>query len=164
MNFVSGAPDISSQPVVTHPGTVVPRSGLETESSTLAILPLRAKHEPSVVDWLKARQRLGQLAKLAPGWNGAQGKPPDPHTISFAARQLAELERLGMPAPLLNPAGDGSLYAEWHMRGLDIEIIFEAPYKVIVLVEDARGMVPSYEEEGTDVNIALKALQELCAR
>jgi hypothetical protein len=113
---------------------------------------------------MNARQRLGQIATLQPGWNSTRGKGLDLHTLSFAATELAVLERLGVPAPTINPSPDGALYAEWHANGIDIEIIFEAPYRIGLLIEDARHLVPSYTGEGTDLAPALEALKALSAR
>ena len=138
--------------------------GYEPTNATLAVLPLHARRGPELMDWMKARQRLGQIANLRPGWNAAKGAPPDPHTMSFAAKELAGLERLGIPAPTINPSADGALYAEWHMLGLDIELIFEAPYKIVVLIEDARKVIPRYDGEVTDLGTVLEALGALCAR
>lgn len=170
MNSASELADISARRGVPHSGSLAHSGILDAQgsfgaaNSTLAILPLKAKHAPNIVEWLRARQRLGQLAGLGPGWNGDNALPPDAHTISFAATELARLERLGVPAPALNPSSDGALYAEWHMRGLDIEVIFEAPYRIVVLVEDARGVLPAFEGEGSDIDMAFQALQALCQR
>jgi hypothetical protein len=137
---------------------------VEQASATLSILPLASKRGPDLIEWMKARQRLGQIAKLQRGWNGTKGIAPDSHTIFFAAQELAGLERLGVPAPTINPSADGAIYAEWHMMGLDVEIIFDAPYRVNVLIEDARHVVPSFEGENVDLSDALDALRELCTR
>lgn len=156
--------DMSALPKSTNPAKLAVGARAEHASATLSILPLEAKRGPDLVDWIKARQRLGQIAKLQRGWNGTKGVPPDAHTVFFAAQQLAGLEGLGVPAPTINPSADGAVYAEWHMVGLDIEVIFEAPYRVIVLIEDARHVVPSFEGEAVDLKIALEALRELCTR
>jgi hypothetical protein len=49
-------------------------------------------------------------------------------------------------------------------KGLDIEIVFEGPYKLAVLVEDARHEVASFEGESTDAGVALEALKALISR
>jgi hypothetical protein len=156
--------DMFALPKATNATRLVAGARAEHASATLSILPLEARRGPDLVDWIKARQRLGQIAKLQPGWNGTKGMPPDAHTVFFAAQQLAGLEGLGIPAPTINPSADGAIYAEWHMMGLDIEIIFEAPYRMIVLIEDARHEVPPFEGEDTDLKIALDALRVLCTR
>ncbi len=164
MNQTGMVLESSIQPIATNPGSLVASVGYQTGSATLDILPLNRKRHPYVLDWMNARQRLGQIASLQPGWNSTRGKAPDRHILSFAATELAGLERLGIPAPTVNPSPDGALYAEWHDRGLDIEIIFEAPYRIVVLVEDAWHLVPAYTGESTDLTPALEALKALSAR
>ncbi len=164
MNQAVQVLDSSVQPIATNPGSQAATVGYESASATLDILPLNTKRHPYVVDWINARQRLGQIASLQPGWNSTRGISPDRHTLSFAATELAALERLGIPAPTVNPSPDGALYAEWHAKGLDLEIIFEAPYRIVILIEDARRLVPTYTGEGTDLAPALEALKALSAR
>ncbi len=156
--------DMSALPKATNPTKLAAGAQVEHTSATLSILPLEARRGPDLINWIKARQRLGQIAKLQRGWNGTKGAPPDPHTVFFAAQQLAGLEALGIPAPTINPSADGSVYAEWHMSGFDIEIIFDAPYRVFVLIEDAHQVVPSFEGEDVDLKNALEALSVLCTR
>jgi hypothetical protein len=156
--------DMSALPKATNPTQRVVGARAEHAGATLSILPLEARRGRDLVDWMKARQRLGQIARLQRGWDRTNGVPPDSHTIFFAAQELAVLEKLGVPAPTINPSADGAVYADWHMMGLDIEIIFEAPYKVTVLIEDARQVVPSFAGEDVDLKIALEALRALCAR
>lgn len=152
------------QPIATNPGSLAAAVGYGSVSATLDILPLNTRRDPYVLDWINAQQRLGQIASLQPGWNGTRGMPPDLHTLSFAATELASLKPLGIPAPTINPSPDGALCAEWHDKGVDLEIIFEAPYRIIVLIEDARHLVSTYSGEGTDLSPALEALKALSAR
>ena len=132
--------------------------------ATLHILPLHARREPALLEWEQVRQKLGQIARLPARWNGGGAIAPDIQTITFAGQQLTALQQQGLPAPTINPSADGAIYAEWHMRGLDIEIIFEAPYRVIVLAEDARNEISLIEREGSDVTIAHGALKVLHTR
>jgi hypothetical protein len=46
--------------------------------------------------WYRARERLGQIARLSPGWNGGRGAVPDEHTVNFAAKELAGLENAAL--------------------------------------------------------------------
>ena len=136
----------------------------QPSNATLEILPLETRGIPDRTAWLRARQVLGQLARLPLGWNGAGADRPDPHNIAFAAVELASIERSGAPAPTINPSPDGAIYAEWHSSGLDIEVIFEAPYKIISLIEDARGHVSAFEGEDDDLSRSLEALRVLSSR
>ena len=138
--------------------------GTQTSTATSHILPLPPKRAPTLHEWIAVRQRLGQIAGLSSGWNDGQGAAPDRQTISFAIQQLADLERQGLPAPVINPSPDGAIYAEWHTRGLDIELIFEGPYQVIVLAEDTRNEIDAIDCEGTDISIANPVLKILSMR
>jgi hypothetical protein len=151
-------------PRAADPARHVGPSRTGESTATLHILPLHARREPAVQEWTLVRQRLGQIATLSPQWNGGAGIAPDLQTIAFAGQQLAGLQQQGVPAPTINPSPDGAIYAEWHTRGLDIELIFEAPYRVIVLAEDVRNEIPVIEGEGSDISIAYNALKVLCAR
>jgi hypothetical protein len=163
VNEVAEVFDLStSRKQVTNRSTVEPP--VETSSGTLAILPLDAKRPTDAGAWYRARQRLGQLANLAPGWDGMKGVAPDRHTIAFAATELAALERAGVPAPAVHPSADGAVYAEWHTVGIDLELIFEGPYQIIALIEDARGAVPSFEGDDPDLNTSLQALKAIRTR
>ena len=137
--------------------------GIRSGTDSLIILPLRRRGSNPVA-WYRARQRLGQIACLLPGWNGGRGAAPDQHTVQFAAIELAGLENAGVPAPTINPSPDGAIYAEWHMNGIDLEVIFEAPYKIVALIEDARGDVASFEGEDPNLGKTLQALKVLRAR
>lgn len=164
MNQIAEIVDISALARATTPGRFRGTDFSDQASSTLRILPMRPRHQPDLTNWLRARQRLGQIAGLRADWDTMDGIPPDPHTVSFAAKELASLESLGVPAPTINPSADGAVYAEWHMRGLDIEIIFEAPYQIVILVEDAQGVLPPLEDEANDLRGVLGALQTLSSR
>jgi hypothetical protein len=156
--------ELSALPRATNPGRVPVAFGTEQSTATLSILPLPAIRAPDAREWMKVRQRLGQIAGLQPGWNGTRGIAPDLQTVVFAGKELTGLQRLGMTAPTVNPSPDGAVYAEWHAKGLDIEIVFEAPYRLVVLIEDARGEVPPFEGESSDPSVALDALKVLGSR
>lgn len=68
--------------------------------------------------------RLGELAELAPGWDGHGGDTPQPAYIIEAITFLATVMRPETPAPSIVPTSDGGLQLEWHRAGLDVEILF----------------------------------------
>ena len=164
MNEVAEVLDLSTSDTTAGTGRATSTTHTRTASSTLDILPLDAKRPLNSVGWYRARQRLGQFINLAPGWNGTNGIAPNRHTVVFAATGLAALEKAGAPAPIVNPSADGAVYAEWHSTGIDLEIVFEAPYRVITLIEDSWGIVPSFEGEDYDLEKSLQALKALCSR
>jgi hypothetical protein len=155
----------SSLPRVGDEGRAVAPSRMGETVATLHILPLHPrKREFDRHEWALVWERLEQIARLPIGWNGTAGVAPDLQTILFAGQQLANLQPRNIPAPIINPSPDGAIYAEWHAKGLDIELIFEAPYRVLVLAEDARREIEPFEVEGPDVGIAYGALKVLSAR
>ncbi len=124
-----------------------------------ADLPTFERAPLDEVAWLHVWQRLGTLSQLLAGWNGGSAPALDTHTMQFAARELAGLARAGFAAPVINPSADGAIYAHWHARGLDIEIVFEAPCHVLVSIEDARGEIPVFEGEDTQLQKTMEALE-----
>jgi hypothetical protein len=134
-------------------------------AGTLALLPQTAR--PGIAQqasWEAARQRLGMFAHLRQGWDARNAAPPSLHTIQFAAQELARLSREAIEAPTINPGADGSIYAHWHRAGLDIEVIFDGPYEVVLLVDDARGEVPTFSEEDPNLARTSEALRALARR
>ena len=95
------------------------------------------------------------FASLTKGWNGGNAEPPSPHTIQFASVELAGLSRRVPIAPIINPSADGAIYAHWHRAGIDVELVFEAPYQAIVLIDDARGEIGQFD--GDDPGLARTA-------
>ncbi len=132
--------------------------------TTLAIRPLVEAPRANGPTWIEARQRLGQIAGLRPGWNGQSGAAPDPHTLAFAAKELVTLQKQGLPAPVVNPSPDGSIYAEWHAGEIDIELVFEGPYDVILLAHDERGEMPDFEDSDPDLSMTTAFLHKLRIR
>jgi hypothetical protein len=156
--------ELSALLKATNPGRAAIATRSDQSTGTLDILPLPATRMVDPSDWIKVRLRLGQIAGMQAGWNGTRGIAPDLQTVVFAGKELTGLQRLGISAPTVNPSPDGAVYAEWHAKGLDVEIVFEAPYKLIVLVEDARHEVMPFEGESSDTGVALDALRALSSR
>jgi hypothetical protein len=164
MNQIADTIELSALPRATNREPVSIAILPDQSTATLNILPLLAARAAEPNDWMKLRQRLGQIAGLQRGWNGTRGIAPDLQTVVFAGTELTGLQRQGLPAPTVNPSPDGAVYAEWHAKGLDIEIVFEAPYKLVVLIEDARGEVAPFNGESIDGRVALEALKVLGSR
>ncbi len=164
MNQLSEVARISTRVDTIRPAFRIGPTELEGSTATLHVLPLHARRDPGIIEWSRMRQRLGQIARLPDSWNGGMGVGPALQTISFADRTLAEVQQMGVPAPTINPSPDGALYAEWHMKGIDIELIFEAPYRITILIEDARKHLAPIEGEGSDLKMAIPAFQALCDR
>jgi hypothetical protein len=143
--------------------TMVHKSGLG-DSATLTALPFHNRRPLDQGAWLATRQRLGTFASLPIGWNGGRALPPNQHTVRFVAEELAAIQRSGLPAPAVNPSADGAVFAHWHSSGIDVEVIFEKPYQVTSLIEDARGELEEYEGEDANLSHTTAALLVMASR
>lgn len=139
-------------------------AAMARHGATLDIRPRNGARPTDRSGWLQARQRLGMFAVLSKGWNGGDADPPPPHTVAFAGQQLAALCAQGAPPPIINPSPDGAIYAHWHQAGIDLEVIFEGPYQVVILLDDACGRIDSFEGEDRNLTRASAALAELARR
>jgi hypothetical protein len=71
--------------------------------------------------------RLAQLLKLPPGWDGHSARPISRTIADYACSLLPRLVRPGIPPPFIAPLASGGLQLEWHRNGWDLEIEIEAP-------------------------------------
>ncbi len=136
---------------------------LASTVETLPLRPLDPGSDRGSRSWPEAWQRLGMFSQLWKGWNGAGAVPPDRHTLRFAAEALAGLAAQQLPVPVVNPSPDGAIYAEWHLEGLDLEVIFEKPYVVTVIASDVRGEF-DVEDEQQDLSETAEMLRRAMNR
>lgn len=66
--------------------------------------------------------RLNELTSLPIGWDGYRGRPVPFYLAHFVASMLERLCQEDVPAPSLVPGSDGSVQAEWHRNGYDVEL------------------------------------------
>jgi hypothetical protein len=64
---------------------------------------------------------LTRLARLEPGWDTYDAQPIAPAAISAARRFLD-----GLDHPSVVPTSDGGVQVEWHVNGVDVEVLFDA--------------------------------------
>ena len=141
-----------------------PMEAFSHGTATLHAFPRLGRTESPLDGWRVAYERLQQIANLPDGWDGENGAAPEGHTVIFVAQEIASLQADGLPAPTLNPSADGAIYAEWHMHGFDIEVIFDAPYEITALIEDAREEISRFEDRDPMMEEARKALLALAGR
>ena len=94
-----------------------------------------------------------------------EGAPLNVQTWRYAAQEIISIiSSLDIPLPFMLPLQNGGMGAEWHAKGLNIELRFRKPYQVYVVLEDARNTIP--ELHGYDRNLvqAREALRQLSAR
>ena len=141
-----------------------PMEAFSHGTATLHAFPRLGRTESPLDGWRVVYERLQQIANLPDGWDGEKGAAPERHTVAFVAQEIASLQAAGLPAPTLNPSANGAIYAEWHMHGFDIEVIFDGPYEITTLIEDARGAIPPFEDSDPMMMEARKALLALASR
>lgn len=78
--------------------------------------------------WLAelATQRLNELMRLQPGWDGYRARPITDEAVRAAVTIVfAVVDDISLP-PQFFPLVDGGLQLEWHGGGIDIEIEVDA--------------------------------------
>nr|WP_294509225.1 hypothetical protein [uncultured Rhodopila sp.] len=77
---------------------------------------------------------------------------------------LPAISSLGLPSPVVLPLQNGGIGAEWHERGMNIELRFRGLSGVYAVIEDARGIVPEFHGRDPSLQHAVSALQEFARR
>jgi hypothetical protein len=75
-------------------------------------------------------QRLEELVRLKPGWDGYGGQPVSLANAVFALVMLEAACPAETPAPQIVPGPAGDLQIEWHTLDQDIELHVRAAYDV----------------------------------
>ena len=104
------------------------------------------------------------LLRLPAGWNSYAARPIDPRAAGAALELLAATMQPNTPIPSVLPMPRGDIQLEWHLRGLDVEVVIPAEGPARLWYEDVR--------DGTEHECTLaqgpeplrKVLQELTAR
>lgn len=107
---------------------------------------------------------LLDLLRLPTEWNSYAARPISPRAARAALELLVETMEPDTPHPSVVPMSRGDIQLEWHLRGLDIEVVVSADGPIRVWYEDLRG--------GTERELTLaegseplrEVLRELAAR
>lgn len=67
-------------------------------------------------------QQIRQLKKLQPNWDSYGAKPISKAAIDLMIDLLAGVSSSNTPPPTLVPSAEGHLQAEWHMKGINLEV------------------------------------------
>jgi len=108
--------------------------------------------------------RIKELMKLEPGWDGHDGKPVDSDVANFAAKFLRETLEPDGPVPQVVPLSYGGLQFEWHEKGIDLEIEVEAPNRIFVSFEDSKTDEELEGEFSTDYTEVMHVMRILESR
>lgn len=106
-------------------------------------------------------KRFEKLLNLRNGWDGYNGRAVSFNNAVFAAHLLNRICDARVPAPSLVPGSDGTLQAEWHRNGFDIEIDILAPTCIRAY---RRRLSDDFEEEvelQSDVSLLARWISEL---
>lgn len=94
----------------------------------------------SVYGWQEiVKDRLEELVRLEPGWDGYAGHPVSFDVAMFAYRMLESICGIDTPSPQIVPGSSGDLQVEWHTPVGDIELWVRAPNNVHAWRESADG-------------------------
>ena len=138
--------------------------GSFADSSTLSSLevdePAWAAREPR---W-KSRvdQRLAELGKLQLGWDGYGAAPISWTVLNFAGSVLESVMTAHTPAPSIVPTHGGGLQLEWHIAGVDVELMIYRPFEAELNVSFGDNR-PPIEDRALSTNFSelSTALREL---
>lgn len=78
----------------------------------------------------KVQERLQELIRLEPGWDGYYGAPVSFDNAVFALRMLETICNAQTPAPQIVPGSEGDLQIEWHTLEGDVELHVKGPNDV----------------------------------
>jgi hypothetical protein len=91
--------------------------------------------------------------------------PIDPQTWEYAWQSLSAIAKThDLPPPLVSPLQGGGVGAEWHDRGMNIELRFRAPYKVYAVIEDTLDQIQPLSDFDPHFAYVLPALQNFSRR
>lgn len=65
-----------------------------------------------------------RLSLLPPDWDSFGGEAIPLNVIKESMSWLMGIYRPGMPEPSIVPGSDGSVQVEWHVNGVDLEVLF----------------------------------------
>ena len=74
-------------------------------------------------------QRLAELSKLRRGWDGYAADRISSTVLNFARSVLESVMTVQTPAPSIVPTHGGGLQLEWHIGGIDIELMIYRPFE-----------------------------------
>lgn len=75
-------------------------------------------------------ERIQELIRLSPGWDGYAGRPVRFDVGMFACNVLSAIWRWDTPVPQIVPGSSGDLQIEWHMSDTTVELHVKGPNRV----------------------------------
>lgn len=94
----------------------------------------------------KVEAKLSKLTRLQRGWDGYDAAPPSILVTAFAMSVLNSVMKPNTPAPSIVPTHGGGVQLEWHVGGLDIELMIYRPFEAELSVEFSDGQAAIEEQ------------------
>lgn len=105
--------------------------------------------------------QFSQIQKLQPNWDSYGAMPITRRAVDAMIELLGSVMNPNAPAPTLVPSARGHLQAEWHMKGIDLEVEAIDPTHIEV---DYRGPGGPWSETlGVDLVRLVAAINKLSA-
>ncbi len=103
---------------------------------------------PAEIWHRRISERIQELVRLAPGWDGYAGRPVSFETGMFACNVLSAIWRWDTPIPQIVPGSAGDLQIEWHMSDTTVELHVLGPNRV-----SAWRCVVEGDPDGEDIDL-----------
>lgn len=81
---------------------------------------------------------LCSLLKLEDGWDSYEGQSINPNCVKASLELASTVLRDDSPNPSVVPTSRGGIQLEWHTGGVDLEVEFVSPSRLIGFFEDQR--------------------------
>ena len=90
--------------------------------------------------WMtRVAEQICRLRRLPANWDSYGAVPPSKAAVELMADILADVMNPNAPAPTLVPSPQGHLQAEWHMKGINLEVEAIDPTHIVVDYEGPGG-------------------------
>jgi len=107
---------------------------------------------------------LVELLSLPPNWDTYGASRIDPTYIPAVLQLLLGVMQGETPLPAVVPTSRGGIQLEWHTRGIDLEVEFASPFRVLGLYEDLRSDRRWEAELTFDLTPLARAIAQLTER
>jgi hypothetical protein len=116
-------------------------------------------------EWLRpVVGELESLLRLPTNWDSYGARPIDPRAAGATLSLLTATMQPNTPIPSIVPMSRGDIQVEWHLRGMDIEVVVPAEGPIRIWQEDLRNGTEHEFTLDQDQEPLRAILRELTAR
>ncbi len=149
ISALTDAPGITSSQILNewadYPTSLRDRYGRRSSSPPREFAPrIQIIGTPSRVI-REVVSELNRALALPRNWDSYRGRCASPTAAKAALSWLIDVLQPALPCPSVVPGSDGSVQLEWHLRGIDLEILFHPSGIGEFIFEDRESV---REEEG----------------